>query len=66
MGLHRGSEISAFFDERVEKLREWKYNPDLLIVCDLLAAILLLHPELVLDEVFNPIFNFKNAGELSL
>ena len=50
MGLREDGEIPTFFLDRIAKLRKDK-EIEKLCVCDLVAAVVLLHPELVLEEV---------------
>ena len=50
MGLNNPGKIPEFFLERSAKLRENK-EVENLCVCDLVAAVILLHPELVKEQV---------------
>ena len=50
MGLNNPGKIPEFFLKRSLKLRENK-EVENLCVCDLVATVILLHPELVTEQV---------------
>ena len=59
MGLQQDTTVTNFFRNRIDKMRQTQDDRDLLGVCDLLAAVILMNPEIVVEEVdFRIFFSF--------
>lgn len=59
MGLQQDTTVTNFFRNRIDKMRQTQDDRDLLGVCDLLAAVILMNPEIVVEEVdFRLFFSF--------
>lgn len=51
MGLQQDTTVTNFFRNRIDKMRQTQSDRDLLGICDLVAAVVLMNPEIIIKEV---------------
>ena len=51
MGLQQDTTVTNFFRNRIDKMRQTQGDRDLLGICDLVAAVVLMNPEIIIKEV---------------
>ena len=56
MGLQQDTIVTNFFRDRIDKMRQTQGDRDLLGICDLVAAVVLMNPEIIIKEVEFRIF----------
>ena len=56
MGLLQDTTVTNFFRDRIDKMRQTQGDRDLLGICDLVAAVVLMNAEIITKEVDLRIF----------